>query len=356
MIQPRSEHTGLREVFLRIFFYSLVLAFLAVVFLGLWYLSVPFILSIVIYYSLHNLIDTMESYRIPRWLGILLLFFFIGSILYWILNIYIPPAVERSKPFVQYWSKELEDANGSERLREQVDDFFSIESPVVNKYLPPSKIAEKTIAIGKSSAESFLDSIPDLLTIFLITPLISFFLLLDARRIYKYFISLVPNRYFEMTLMVTNKINQQLTNYLKGVFVQSGIMAGIASVGFYFLDLNFFILFGVFLGLANMIPYLGPAIGFLPPAIYSLVVTGGIDGLLPIAIVVIICQLVDNVLVQPTVIAKSASMHPILVLLGITVGGNLFGLWGMLIAIPLMAILKVSIVILYRGLREHGII
>lgn len=350
-----SETMYGKEYLLRFILFSLSLALLFVVILGINFLIIPFLLSIVFHYSFHNLIDLMESFRIPRSIAIFLLFFLIGGTIYWILNIYIPPAIERATPFLSYWANELQNPEGN-RFVEQIDELFYIDSPLFRDSFPPGLIAEKLIHYAQITVKSVAESLPDLLTVFLITPIISFFLLLDANRIYKYFISMVPNQYFEMTLMVTHKINQQLSNYLKGVFIQSAIMATIASIGFYFLDLNFFLLFGIFLGIANLIPYLGPAIGLVPPAIYALITEGGFEGILPILGVVAICQLIDNVLVQPTVIAKSASLHPILVLVGITVGGNLMGLWGMLIAIPILSILKVTIGVLYRSLKDNHII
>jgi len=156
--------------------------------------------------------------------------------------------------------------------------------------------------------------------------------------------------------MITHKINEQITGYLKGLILQSTIIAIIGSIGFYVVDLKFFVVFGIFLGFANIIPYLGPVVGMIPPAIFALISGGSLESVYPVAAVVLTCQLVDNILVQPTVIAKSASLHPILVLIGITVGGNLLGIWGMLLAIPILSVLKVTLGVMYRSLREYGVL
>lgn len=297
----------------------------------------------------------MESNHIPRSIAILLVFATIGGLVYAIIYIYIPPAIERLSPFLSYWAKEFENPDQN-RFSEQVDYLLRLESPILQNAFPPGEVAKSIINSASSMVESFIKEIPNLATILIITPIVSFFLLLDAHSIYKNFVSIVPNRYFEMTLLMTHKINLQITSYLKGLMIQSSIMTIIGSIGFYIFGLKFFILFGIFLGIANVIPYLGPIIGLIPPAIFALVTGGGLEAVLPVLLVVLVCQLIDNIVVQPTVIAKSASLHPILVLVGITVGGNLLGLWGMLIAIPLLSVLKVTLTILHRSLKEHGVL
>ncbi|MCC5814021.1 MAG: AI-2E family transporter [Leptospira sp.] len=344
-----------QEYALKFIFYSLLLSVAIVVTLGINFLMVPFLLSIIAYYSFHSMIDSLEATGVPRSVGIIILFSILGFAFYWIFNIYIPPAIDRVSPFLTYWSKEFQNPDGN-RFSEQIDDLISFDSPLFEKAFPPGVIGQKIIDYAILSVNLFAKSLPDFITILIITPIITFFFLLDGQRFSKYFISLVPNRHFEMALMITHRINRQLTNYLKGVVIQSTIMATISSLGFYFLDMNFFLLFGVFLGIANLIPYLGPAIGLIPPAIYALVTEGNMEAVFPILGIVVFCQLVDNILVQPIVIAKSASLHPILVLIGITVGGNLMGLWGMLVAIPILSVLKVTIGILHRSLKEHGVI
>lgn len=350
-----QRYHGRTESFLKIFFYGLVAIIGVVLVLGIKFLGIPILLSILVYYALHGLVDELESWKIPRALAIGLVFLTFGSAIYTIIYFYIPPAIEKLSPFLSYWAKEFENPDNN-RFAEQIDHLLHVESPLFRQAFPPGEIAKDILEYANTFVDSLIDSIPDIATILLITPIITFFLLLDAHSIYKTFVVLVPNRYFEMTLMITHKINQQITNYLKGLMIQSAIMAIVGSIGFYILGLKFFILFGLFLGLANVIPYIGPVIGLVPPAIYALVTGGGLDAAWPVLGVVLVCQLVDNILVQPTVIAQSASLHPILVLIGITVGGNLMGLWGMLIAIPTLAVLKVTLGILYRSLQEHGVL
>ncbi len=350
-----NNNTSKDGVVIKLLFYGVLLFFLVLIVLGIKYLLIPFLISILLYFALHSTVDYFESLRIPRSIGILIVFLGLGFITYWIFNIYIPPAIDKISPFLAYWSKEFQNPEGN-KLTERIEDLIPFSIPLLNRTFPPHEIAQLIIQFASITVETLAESLPDLVTILLITPIICFFILLDANRLYKTFISFVPNRYFEMALMITYKINRQLTSYLKGVFIQSGIMIFLSSIGFYLLGLNFFFLFAVFLGLANLIPYLGPIIGFIPPAVYVLVTQEGVVSIVPVIVVVILCQIVDNLLIQPTLIAKTASLHPIMVLVAITVGGNLMGLWGMLFAVPLVSILKVTLGTLYTYLREYKII
>jgi predicted PurR-regulated permease PerM len=346
---------GKTEFLLQVFFYAIVVLVVLVLLIGIKILGIPILLSIIIYYCLHGLVNTIESYRINRSLAILFLFFTFGGLIYSIFYFYLPTALEKLSPFLTYWASQFEDPTNNQFV-EQIDWLLRVDSEIIQKALPPGEIAKSIILYANSTVDTMIQSIPDIVTYLLITPLISFFLLLDANGIYKSFVSIVPNRYFEMTLMISYKINEQITSYLKGLMIQSSIIAIIGTLGFYFIGLKFFVVFGIFLGFANMIPYLGPILGMIPPAAFALVTGGSLESVMPVIGVVAVCQLVDNILIQPTVIAKSASLHPILVLLAITVGGSLMGIWGMLLAIPILSVLKVTMSVLYNSLREYEVL
>ena len=172
----------------------------------------------------------------------------------------------------------------------------------------------------------------------------------------KAFIHLVPNRYFEMTLTVIHKIDQQLGWYLRGQFTEAFVVGLLSVVALWLLDVQYFIIIGIFAGLANMIPYVGPVAGAIP----AIVVTG-INGDKPIKILYIIVafvivQLIDNVVVQPFVLSKSVHLHPLIIVFAVLIGGQFFGLLGMLLAVPVAGIIKVTSSELYHGIRKFNLV
>ncbi|MEW6752545.1 MAG: AI-2E family transporter [Candidatus Latescibacterota bacterium] len=188
-----------------------------------------------------------------------------------------------------------------------------------------------------------------------LVPFIAFFLLREGRRMTHALVELVPNAYFELCLNLLHQANGQIGGYLRGQVAASSVVAGLAVCGLLLLGVPYAVPLGVLAGMANMIPFLGPLIGMAAAAGVA-VATGG-DGLLVGKIIVLfaLIQFVDNMLVQPTVVARSVEMHPLLVLFAVLVGGQLMGILGMLVAVPLTGILKVGTQTVYRGVRRYTI-
>jgi len=336
-------------------FLFLILLFFLVGLFGVSYLAVPILVSGIQFYLFRSVVDSLESYGVPRAITIICIFLALSSAAYWFLAFYLPTVLEKAMPVIEDWGLKMSDPNF------EILDFHRL--PIVSKnpdlwkgILQPEFLAKSV----RNSLDAYLRGsialLPTMISWLIIIPIISFFLLLDAHLIFKSLVSLVPNRLFEMTLMVLFKMNEQVTSYLKSLVIQSGIMVLVTSLGFYLIGLKFFLLFGVFLGAANSIPYLGPLLGALPPLLFAFLFPEANPPMTAIFLVVLIAQIVDNAIVQPVVIANAVSLHPLLILLGIAVAGNFFGILGMLLAIPVLSIMKVTVTILYEALKEHQIL
>jgi len=203
---------------------------------------------------------------------------------------------------------------------------------------------------------SILANVVSIISILVIIPFVVFFLLKDGRRMKKVFISYIPNRYFEMALNVIHKIDLQLGGYLRGQFTEAFIVGTLAVIALWILNVQYFIVIGVFAGLANMIPYVGPVAGAVPAIIVSLVNGGDATRILYIVIAFAIVQLIDNVVLQPLVLSKSVNLHPLIIVFAVLIGGQFFGILGMLLAVPAAGIIKVTSSELYNGIRKFNII
>ena len=107
------------------------------------------------------------------------------------------------------------------------------------------------------------------------------------------------------------------------------------------LDVRYFLLIGIFAGLANLVPYVGPIAGVVPAVIVSVLETGDVTKALMVIAGYVGLKLLDDVLVQPLVVSRGVNLHPLFVLLSILVGGNLFGILGMLLAVPCAGFVRV---------------
>jgi predicted PurR-regulated permease PerM len=193
------------------------------------------------------------------------------------------------------------------------------------------------------------------MALFLI-PLITFFLLRDYQGVRNKIMSWLPNNGFELGWLIYYKVTIQLQRYLRGVMLQSTIIALVASIGFYLIGVEMAILFGFLTGIFNLIPYVGPLLALIPPLLISLGAENfDIVVVVGIPCVILLVQLIDNLIVIPSVIASTVNLHPLIVLLGIVIFGAVFGFIGMLIAIPVMSASKIIFNALLYGLQGNQV-
>lgn len=190
---------------------------------------------------------------------------------------------------------------------------------------------------------SHLFDIVALVTDLVIVPFMIFFLLKDGREMKKQLVKLVPNRYFEFSLNLLYKMDRQLGNYLRGQFMDAVIFGTLSVVALWALNVKYFFIIGIFAGLANLIPFLGPVVGAGAAIIVSVIDTGNFTLAGYIVLAFIGMKLIDDGLVQPVVVARSVDMHPLVVLLAVIIGGKFFGVLGMLLSVPFTGFIKVVI-------------
>ncbi len=236
--------------------------------------------------------------------------------------------------------------------------FPEEKKPSVNSPLPklPSLIPASKITQFFSELSKWI-----------IMPFVFLFVLLDDGEIKKFFVGIMPNRYFEMSLMVFESVDKAIGKYLRGTILQSSlvgltILIGLLLIGF---KPSAAFTIGIVAGISNAIPFLGPIIGFGAGILYAMIV-GEINPVLPfigkdaavlgVVIVVLIAQFLDNTVFQPYVLGKAVNLHPLVVVLGVTGGSIAFGFWGMFLAIPTIVVFRVIISTIYKQLKAYQII
>lgn len=195
--------------------------------------------------------------------------------------------------------------------------------------------------IGEKSFEYLVNDVASVVIHAVTIPFIIFFFLKDGREMKKHLISIIPNRYFEFSLDLLYKMDRQLGNYLRSQFIDAVTFGILSTLALWILGIKYFLFIGAFAGLANLIPYIGPIAGALPAVLVSVFDTGDVVQATQVVIVFILLKLLDDVIVQPMLVAKNVDLHPLLVLLAIIVGGQLFGVLGMLLAVPFTGFIKV---------------
>ena len=195
-------------------------------------------------------------------------------------------------------------------------------------------------AIGSSARGAFSVFTTGVIILFL-----TFFLLNSGRQMKKALIQIVPNRFFEVALVLIQGLDRQLGDYLRSRLIQTIIISIIAAIGYWILDLRFALLIGIIAGLANLIPYIGPFIGAIPAII--VVFLGSRFGpgwsLLAVIMLTLAIQIIDNAIITPLLIGKSVELGPVTTIVVVLLGEQLLGLMGLLMAVPIAAMCKLII-------------
>ena len=194
----------------------------------------------------------------------------------------------------------------------------------------------------------------------------TFILLLEARNFKVQFLRAMPNAYFEMTLNLLDKINDQVSGYLRGQAIAAASVGVLSTLGLFIIQLAmgvvipYFVIIGMLAGFANLIPFIGPFVGMIPAIVVYLMTdqVEGIDGLVPVVIVAmfILVQMIDNFFVSPKIMSASVGIHPLVVMVVILIGGSIMGPLGMLFAVPTYGVVKATTTELVWGLKAYRIL
>jgi len=349
IIKEKSSLTWLR---------NLIIIFLLVF---LIYKVFPLIQNIVIFfaivflfsYLLEPMVARIENKGISRILSILIIYVVIVFIFYLIGRFVIPYIISEVADLINSLeSRKIESTyqNILNLLKEQFP-FIPIERFPIDELF----ISIKDILLQMSRRSlSLIQQLFSFFLYFIMIPFIAFFLLKDGGKIKRRFIAVIPNKYFEMTINLVHKIDIQIGNYIRGQTLDALILAVLTSSGLYLLDIKHSIFIGTFAGIANLIPYLGPIVGGTPAVLISIMEYQSFEKVPFVILLFVIIQIIDNVLIQPTVVAKSIDVHPLIVIFAVFAGGQLLGLMGMLFAVPFIAILKVALYEIVWSLKNFN--
>jgi predicted PurR-regulated permease PerM len=184
--------------------------------------------------------------------------------------------------------------------------------------------------------------------IFLLAPIIAFYLLVDLPHLGRVFESLIPISRKDEVHLVANRLSRAIGGFFRGQLVVALIVGILVSIGLAIVDLPFWLLIGMIAGLFNMIPLIGPYIGGVPGIIIALTAGEGTGQAIAVLVVMVIAQQVDNHFITPNVMQRVVKLHPAAVMLALLAGGTIAGFMGLLLAVPAAAVLKILVGHLWR--------
>lgn len=313
----------------------------------------PFVVAFLASYALMPIVDTIEDMGVKRWAAILIVYVFIGLVIAILMavllptlynelqgiqenfDVYLQKTQELARKWEQGWTRRF-GGLASFNLGEQINKWGSALGNYMLRRVP-----------------GFVSNVFSVAMFAIIVPLAAFFLLKDTRQVKRAIVERVPNRFFEMTVSLVWRINQQLGSYIQGQLLTILIVSSTSVVGLRLVGLKYSAVLGIGTGIINIIPYVGPLIALFASVLVALVTTG--SGQL-VAMVVLVClavQVMDEV-TRPLIIARSVSLHPLAVMFLVLVGGEIFGALGMILAVPVASIVKVTLGTVYEEAEKRA--
>ena len=203
-----------------------------------------------------------------------------------------------------------------------------------------------------------LSSFFTLMSLVVIVPFITFFLISEGHLIQKMILSVIPNAYFEMSILLCNRVVAALKDFIRGQIIDASAVACMTSIGLAIIGLPYCIVIGIIAGIGNLVPYLGPIIGFIPALIVLLMSTTELSILSLVSLVLVfsVVQFLEGSFIYPIVVGKSVKLHPLFIIAAVTIGGQLGGVLGMILIIPFISIIKVSFSVFHNYLKSYSII
>ena len=332
------------------------------VFLGIGYLMqrfstlvLFFVISLAFSYILTPIVNRLEAKGMARvWSVTLVVTILIGGLI-WSATTLLPLVGEQLVGFATAFNLDT-----IRLIVRQINDAYLPSLPFIGavsieRYV--IDLLEEYFVSGdvSSTISGLVGLFTNLFTAVLIIPVATFFLLKDGFLLRRNLLRIVPNKYFETSLVILDKIESRLIIYFSSVLLQSSIVGLLSFIFLSIVGLENALLVAIIIGLANSIPYFGPLIGYVLSVVVSIYETGSVD-LVPFSLFAILgVQIIDNVLLQPLIFSKSADLHPIYILFVVLIGAELAGVLGMLLAIPVVTVVRITVTEIRWSLQNYHV-
>lgn len=320
------------------FIFTPILSFLGIIML-------PLVISALLYYLIKPLVDFLERRGLGRVSAIFVVFTVIVILLIWAIASIIPMIREQILSFVSNLPGYVRSVN--------YEATKVLQNPWLNNYKFElqdmlSNITAKAVTYAESFsknaldwASSFAGIIARVTIAIIISPFVLFYFLRDSGKMKDGLVQVLPPKFRQPTARVLGDINQQLSGYVQGQVTVAIVVGFMFSIMFSLVGLRYALSFGIMAGILNMVPYLGSFLAMIP-----VVIMGAVQGplmLVKVLIIFMIEQTIEGRFVSPLVLGSKLSIHPVTIMFILLTAGSMFGVWGVFLAIPIYASVKVVV-------------
>jgi predicted PurR-regulated permease PerM len=352
--------------------WALPLAFVGGVSFLAWFvlaaggIFLPFLIAFALAYAFDPVIDRIEARGLSRTWSVVLFSIPAALVFLVIPLLLIPPLVGELQTL----------ASQAPRLSEWIRDLYvNVVEWLGRLRLGVDQEAVRQFAFDR--AEGVLSALPgflfrlvrgltnvfSLVSFFVITPVVTFYMLKDIDRLRSWTASLLPPEREEIVRRIARDVDLDLSRYLRGQLLVCLVVGTLTAGGLLVLGAPYALLLGVVTGILNFVPYVGLAVSLALAVLATQLASPGWVMLVKVIAVFVVVQSLENTVVSPRVLGRQTGLHPVMVMIALVVGGYYFGFAGLLLAIPVTVALKVLSVealgayraeVLGRKRRESG--
>lgn len=299
-------------------------------------LLLPFIIASFISYVLNPLIKWLEQLKIRRVFAITIIYLLFFSTVLILFYIQFPKVI-----------RQLEEVNEQIPHLLALYEQFIIQLHASTSFLPDiahDQLTEIIIQLEtKVTAQiertlAKLANIDQFIVVVSLIPVIVFYIVKDFHTLRKSFAYYVPVQAVQKVRTFVRILDESLGSYLRGQLTVAAIVALLTYIVYFMIGLPYALIFALFMGLMNIIPYFGPFIGLAPALFISLTYSWKLA--LTVTIATLFIQIVESSFLSPYIMGKSVRLHPLWIIFALFAGGKLAGFFGLLLAVPLMTVIR----------------
>lgn len=329
------------------FFFSPIAIFFSTIF-------IPILLAGILFYMLNPIVGLLTKLKLGKkhvsrgWAVTLVFLLFVGIIIL-LATVFVPKLTNQ---IVTLANQVPGAVNDGQKLMEKL--FKEMNSQQYLKQIDFTSLSEKfsknisgyanALFNGVTNGLGGIISVAANAVIIAVTvPVVLFYMLKDGYKLAPNIKRLLPEKHREQTMELLSEMSRTISKYISGQMIECLFVGTFTAIGYLIIGIPYVLLLGVIAGICNIIPYIGPYIGIAPALIVSFSHGGWLSVVYNI-VVVIVVQQIDGNLVYPNVIGKSLQIHPLTIIIILLAAGNIAGLMGMILAVPLYAVVKVVVV------------
>lgn len=319
-------------------------------------IGVPVACGAVIYYLVKPIYDYLLNKKVPKGIAILLVMVGVIVIFIMIITSLVPiiqkqllDLVSQLPYYYQIISEQVENFMQTGLFETIQEQFNKINTDFIQS------ITERLNGILNftfSGIGSVVGIIGDIVITVMTMPVILYYLLKDGNKVIPFVTRMFPTRSQHKISVMLNEMNQQVSSYIRGQITVAICVGFTYIIGYTLIGLPYGVTIGMIAGLLTIIPYLGSIIGLTPALIIGFVTNPTLA--LHVFLVFVIEQLIESRVLQPLILGSSLKMHPVTILIILLAAGKMFGLVGLLIAVPVYAVVKVFITHFFAWYKEYS--